>query len=846
MLLWGLITFTLVLHLVFTLTPLRKLVSFDEHVEVTERLPHFLPWYGLIGSSPGLVLQKAEYVQKSYAFRGPDLASAGMNDLVRLSARVNAVLKRGGPGWAFFVEAQRLEAQEYPSASWPDPATWIVDRERRQRVLERSTPLYESFYFLTFVWKLPAETHKKLTRLFYEDSEGDVEVADTSRDIDFFLRSLEEMTDLLVADGGLKELIELDDDQTVTFLHSTISRNRQPVISPEAGLFLDAYLPDQALTCGETPMLGEWYMPVAVITQFLTPSTRPAMLAQLDGLGLEYRLVWRWSRMEKDEATKELEEYERSNWSKRIGVKRMLRQQASGQATALIRTSAIAKAHDARAALEELGADLVSYGKLTCTIVTWHTDYGKARANIRAIKQVIQSNGLIVRDETINSLEALLGSLPGKLNANVRDYNISSITLAHIIPATAVWSGEEENEHIVKVTGQREAHVYCIDGTNRFRFNSNVGDLGHQLTIGPSRSGKSVWLITQGLQWFRYFGARVVMFDKDRSSRAATMAVQGNYYEPGRHDAPVAFQPLARIDQPAERAWASEFIVSLLSAQGYQATPATKETIDHALEVLAQKPARSRRLFHFADQLGDPQLTQVLRPYTAAGHYGQIFDGDHEDIQTARWTTIEMGHLMSMGDAVIVPALAYLFHRIEAAFDGSLTLLILDEAWLFLDHPVFRNRIKNWLKTLAKKNVYVIFATQEVADAVNSPIMPTILAECQTRIVLPDPQASALADGYRRLQLTDAEIALLEQLEPKSQYFYTSPRGRRVFSLDHGPVGLAFTAMASPADQAVLDEIAVAVPPQHHAEMILRHRGLTEAADLVAAAAASGAEQFYS
>src|SRR3989442_9713357 len=35
----------------------------------------------------------------------------------------------------------------------------------------------------------------------------------------------------------------------------------------------------------------------------------------------------------------------------------------------------------------------------------------------------------------------------------------------------------------------------------------------------------------------------------------------------------------------------------------------------------------------------------------------------------------------------------------------SPTLLILDEAWLFLDDPVFAARIRQWLKTLRKKNV---------------------------------------------------------------------------------------------------------------------------------------------
>jgi type IV secretion/conjugal transfer VirB4 family ATPase len=821
---------------------------FAEHRQTTERLPDFLPWYAPIGPVQGLILQKDEFIQKTYSFRGPDLASSGMAELVRLSSRLNMVLGRGSGGWTFFVEVQRLEALDYPPGTWPNPAACIVDRERRRKFHERkaqSAALYESFYFITFVWKLPTESRKKLTRFFYENADSDVESADVNRDIEYFLRSLEEMTDLLVGDGGLKELTELDDAQTQTYLKSTVSRNRQAVVPSEGGIYLDAYLPDQALTCGDIPMLGEWYIPTAVITEF-PASTRPGIFAQLDSLGFEYRLVWRWERLSKEKATKEIEDRRRGFWAKRKGLKKTLKEEASGAASALLNNAAITKSNDAAAALEALGADLVAFGKLTCTLTTWDTDYREAREKMRALKQVIQANGFIVRDETINSLEAWLGSLPGKTNANVRDYIVSSINLAHMMPATAVWSGDERNDHITSITGQTESHVYCTtDGTNQFRLNLNVGDLGHTLVIGPPGAGKSVLLTTLALQWARYHAARVIIFDKDRSARAATMAVGGSYYEPGREDAPVAFQPLARIDEPAERAWASQFILTLLAAQGCAATPAIKEVIDHTLEVIAQKPPRLRRLFHFVDQLGDPTLAQVLRPYTIAGHYGKIFDGDREDIEASTWLMIEMAQLMGMGDAVIVPALAYLFHRIEAGLTGELTLLILDEAWLFLQHPVFQSRLKDWLKTLRKKNVYVVFATQEVADAVNSPIMPTILTACQTRIILPDPQASVLHEGYRKLNLSDGEIAHLEQLEKKRDYFYVSPKGRRVFSLDHGPVGLAFTAMASPAHQVALDRIA-AGPADRYAEMILRFHGLDEAADEVAGMVASGATQFAS
>ena len=52
-------------------------------------------------------------------------------------------------------------------------------------------------------------------------------------------------------------------------------------------------------------------------------------------------------------------------------------------------------------------------------------------------------------------------------------------------------------------------------------------------------------------------------------------------------------------------------------------------------------------------------------------------------------------------------------------------------------------------------------------------------------------------------------------------------------------MGLAFAGLSSPDDQKFLDGMVAAVPPAEYAEHILRYRGLTWAADLVAEVRAS-------
>jgi type IV secretion system protein VirB4 len=408
------------------------------------------------------------------------------------------------------------------------------------------------------------------------------------------------------------------------------------------------------------------------------------------------------------------------------------------------------------------------------------------------------------------------------------------------MPISAVWAGDAENAHLKEVSGTGHAHVYCSTvGATPFRLNLNVGDVGHTFIAGPTGAGKSTLLATLMLQWMKYPRAQVIVFDKDRSARAATLAVGGLVFEPGNANAPVAFQPLARIDERAERQWASRFVMNLLVAQRVEESPAVQRDVDQALDNLATSSVRERTLTLLSALLESPDLRGALRPYTVDGNYGQIFDADHDDLASSYWQMFEMGHLMALGEDAVVPALDYLFHRVEERFDGRPTLMVLDEAWIFLRHPLFMRRLQAWLKTLRKKNVYLVCATQEVADAAASPITATLLSACHTKIYLPDEEAltPAMAKAYQDFGLSETEIRILAAAQKKRDYYYRSVKGRRLFRLDLGAVGLAFAGMSSPDDQKALDRIVAEAPRvEAYAERILRHRKLDWAAELVAEA----------
>ena len=170
----------------------------------------------------------------------------------------------------------------------------------------------------------------------------------------------------------------------------------------------------------------------------------------------------------------------------------------------------------------------------------------------------------------------------------------------------------------------------------------------------------------------------------------------------------------------------------------------------------------------------------------------------------------EIDELMALGEKNLIPVLLYLFRHFERSLTGAPALLVLDEAWIMLGHPVFREKIREWLKVLRKVNCAVLLATQSLSDAVRSGIFDVLLESCPTKILLPNEEAdkggtdqvAGPRDLYTLIGLNETEIDLLKNATKKRHYYVVSPDGRRLFELGLGPVALAFTAVSSREDIA--------------------------------------------
>jgi len=434
--------------------------------------------------------------------------------------------------------------------------------------------------------------------------------------------------------------------------------------------------------------------------------------------------------------------------------------------------------------------------------------------------------------ETLNSVEAWLSSVPGNAYANVRQPIVSTLNLAHLMPVSAVWAGPEKNKHL----DGPPLIVTRTEGATPFRLVTHIGDVGHTLVVGPTGMGKSVLLAILAMQFRRYTGSRIFAFDMGRSMRSTILGLGGEHYDLG-NDGEIAFQPLARIDREGYRAWAAEWVEGRLLHEGVIVGPDEKAAVWSALGSLAGAPLEQRTLTGLSVLLQSNALRQALAPYVLGGAHGKLLDADRDRLGSADVQGFEMEELMH-SKAAVLAVLGYLFARFDERFDGAPTLLILDESWLFLDDPVFAARIRQWLKTLRKKNVSVIFATQSLADIKDSSIAPAIIESCASRIFLPNPQATEpqIRAIYEGFGLNTRQIEIVATAEPKRDYYYQSREGNRLFDLDLGPVALAFAGASTPQDQRAIDDVLRDAGIPGFAGAWLRHRGLDWAADLLPAA----------
>ena len=798
-----------------------------EHRTRPQGLADLLNWAALVGE--GIVVNKDGSFLAGWSYTGPDLDAATADELALLSRHFNQALLPLGDDWLLNADAIRRPSRDYPAPGpFPDPVTALLDEERREQY-EQGRRNYETTYTLCVSWLPPDELQSSLVRYFISGEER--KGPDWRAQLATFVDRLEDIEDRLSAS---LDLTRMSSEALLGHLHTCLTGLYHRVTVPDTPCYLDVLLASQDLYGGFSPRVGDRHLRMISITGFPHES-QPAMFDFLHRIPTEYRLSHRFMPLDPETAAKHIRLYRRNWWQKRKGLGGLLKEAITTEEKAaepkFVNRDAVQMAEDADEALAECLGGTVRYGFYTTTVVLMDEDEVDVEAAARGVLKEIHNRGFTARIERVNALEAYRSSLPSHAHPNVRRPLISTMNLADLLPTTSVWPGLPMNPCHFYPPGSPALLWAATSGSTPFRLNLHVSDVGHTLVLGPTGAGKSTLVGLIQAQFFRYPDAQVFTFDKGYSSFPLVTACGGHHYDVGADSLEdLAFYPLAKIDKPAERAWAAEWIETLMTLQGVVITPAHRSAIDHALGLLVASP--SRTLTDLQVKLQDPGLRQALRPYTLKGNFGALLDARDDGLRDGRFQVFEMAHLMELGDRIVIPTLLYLFHRIQQRLDGRPTLIILEEAWTFLLHELFAERIQLWLKELRKYNAAVVFVTQSLADIHASPKRHVIYESCPTKLLLPNSEAANEqgAAVYRAIGLNDREIEIVAHGVKKRDYYYTSPLGNRLIDLTLGPLALAFVGATGREDLRAVQELRAMYGPEWPRAW-LHQRGLDRWAD---------------
>lgn len=806
------------------------MINLREFRAQAQRLSDYLPWAALI--EPGVMLNKVGSFQATIRFRGPDVDSVTPHDLMALRARMNNVLRRLGSGWCVHMEVARRVAEHRQASAFPNATAQGIEEERQQTL--SANPAYESTHFVTLTYLPPEDRLRRATNLLLTNptnTDGNESIA--QEHLEYFQREVTQFINMLSA--FMPEVQRLDDDETLSYLHDCVSERRLSVKMPATPCYLDEFLTDSPMTGGLSPCLGRQFLKVISVHGYVN-KTLPCLLDGLNPLPIEYRWVARYLPMDADEARKTLQRLQHHWFARRKSLRTLLKEFFTKTESQVVDTDALNKAEEVTEALEALGADCCAFGFFTLTITTWHEDERIATKNAQAIQRVCDGVGLVTRIENYNALQAWFGSLPGHAYADNRRPILSSLSLSDLIPISSVWPGAAQNQHL---EGPALATVHT-DGSTPFRLNLHHNDVGHTAIFGPPGSGKSTLLNFLACQFLRYSGAQVFYFDTGRSSQPMTLAMGGDFYDLSADAAGLSFQPLAELDREGELAWAHDWLLDILQRESVEITPLLKQELWASLTNVASMPPVHRTLTTLLDILQHQVARQALQNYVLGGAFGHLFDSDRDGLSDRAWQTFEMEGLRH--SPALIPVLLFLFHRLEQRFGvvfrdpltgekrSRPTFLFLDEGWLFLSNSTFSSKIREWLKTLRKKNVAVIFATQSLADIAESPLAVSIMESCPTRIFLPNPAAFEDKSHklYKAFGLNDRQVEIVRNATPKRDYYYQSPAGNRLFHLGLGPLALALCAGGSPNVLATVPRLLQEHGEEGFVSAYLREFGINE------------------
>ena len=542
--------------------------------------------------------------------------------------------------------------------------------------------------------------------------------------------------------------------EPLEFLSALYNAEMRPVLLPQQDL--GDYLPYRRVSFGqETVELGRAGMTTrsfqAIISIKDYPAqTEPGMFDDLMRLPFEMTVSQSFGFVERREALS--------------GMNLALRRMRSAEDEALSLRAELSGAKD------NVAAGRAAFGEHHMTIAIRAESPERVDEGAAEVQAALADLGIIAVREEIGLEPAFWAQFPGNFKYIARRGLISTANFGSFASSHNFPIGTAQGNHWGEAVTLLETTA-----AGPYYFNFHQGDLGNFTVIGPSGSGKTVvlnFLLAQA----RKYRPRIIFFDKDRGAELFIRAIGGRYdvLRPGN---PSGLNPLQLADTPANRQFLIDWLALLAGASDTDEIARIKDALDASFA----QPRHHRRLRHLAELFRGghrphaADLWSRLRPWWGEGEHAWLFDNE-DDLTDLAADTVGFDMTQILDDPQLrSPAMMYLFHRVEERLDGTAAIVVVDEGWKALDDEVFVRRIKDWEKTIRKRNGIVGFATQSAQDALESKIASAIIEQAATQIFMANPKARE-ADYVEGFGLTPHEYEIVRTL----------PDDARCFLIKHG------------------------------------------------------------
>ncbi len=737
---------------------------------IKEYLNEYIKWKMLRDNE--IIVTEECVLMRTFEYFCYDMFFLNFEKINKIAGNINFSFKDFDKGWTIFVDADRREEKNIP-ISFAEDAPKLAKIFGKIR-LENIGGYFGNRFFISICYQLPEV--KNIDDLKFEKGSKITEAYDN------FVETTNRIFNLYKT--TFKKIKKLKNDDLLTYLHSTFSKNHK-ILTPESPYNLNDYLVDDYFETGNVSKYGDDTYILSRSINNTPHKTHLNLLSLLLEADVEFRYTTRFIFDSEDKTKSLMKGHGRLNFgrSKNFGDTAM--EAVTKKSTNVVNTDKIKLAHETQKALETLADGDIKYGKLTTTITVRGKNYFKIKKDMDYLVSICNNKGFSVNNEKYNNPWAFLGTIPGHFY-NKRQLYLHTGNFMNLMPSTDNWTGTYENEHLKKLTGVGDPHMICKSVNSIFYYNQNVGDVGHNLIVGPTGTGKTCLLLTLVMEFLaRYPKARIIYFDIDRGSENLCRNLGGNFYNLGKEGSGFKINPFYGLENKEHRDWLYQFLITFFVSKKIIMTPKLEQEIYDSLDSMQTVACEHLSFIEFKNHVQSNEIKSALRPFIK-GEYAKFFKSGNDEIEDNVITVFEMKNVMKMGREISSFVLDYLFYKTTKIIEKYINdpkMFVSEENWAFVLNEFYAKRQREDLKTMRKFNTYITLATQHIDD-ISSEMFNGTIDSCKTKILLPNSNAVIQSEFYRKIGLNDVEInCLAEKMKEKRHYMYFSEKGKQVFEL---------------------------------------------------------------